>query len=144
MSFVLPPIVKLAERLLVDVEQAVRRFARYHKYTYGTKLREHALNIARLAHRASRDRAKRSTWIGRLVWLIDDFKLLLQLGQQIKAFASFGQFESFARVARELGKQAGGWYRQQHPNGQNAASSGRTAATRDTEYPRRLGNEASS
>ena len=42
MSFSLPPIVKAAERLLLEIEQAVRRFPRYHKYTHGTRLREQA------------------------------------------------------------------------------------------------------
>jgi ParB family chromosome partitioning protein len=32
----LPPIVKLSERLLREIELAVRQFARYHKYTLGT------------------------------------------------------------------------------------------------------------
>lgn len=40
MSFSLPPIVKAAERLLLEIELAVRRFPRYHKYTHGTHLRE--------------------------------------------------------------------------------------------------------
>jgi hypothetical protein len=34
-----PPIVRLAERLLVDVEEASTRFVRRHKYTFGDKLR---------------------------------------------------------------------------------------------------------
>ena len=46
----------------------------------------------------------------------------LQLGQRLQAYKSFGQFEALTRVARELGKQAGGWNRQQHPKGQNAAA----------------------
>jgi hypothetical protein len=40
---------------------------------------------------------------------------------RIKAFASFAQFESLARTVAELGKQVGGWHRQQHPKGQNPA-----------------------
>lgn len=40
MSFAIPPIVKLSERILVEIEQAVRRFARFHKYTFGSSLRE--------------------------------------------------------------------------------------------------------
>jgi hypothetical protein len=34
-SFTLPPVVKQAERLLVEIELAVRRFPRYHKYALG-------------------------------------------------------------------------------------------------------------
>ncbi|MDR3389889.1 MAG: four helix bundle protein [Rudaea sp.] len=121
MSFELPPVVKQAELMLDEVEKAVHRFARFHKYTFGMMLREQAFKVARLAHRAWRDRARQGEWLDRLVWSVDDLKLTLQLGKRIRAFASFGQFEMIARITAELGKQVGGWKRQQqHPNGQNA------------------------
>jgi len=120
MSFTLPPVVMLAERLLVDVEQAVRRFARFHKYTFGTDLRTSAMEVATLAHRAWREPARRRKWLDRLVHAVDDLKLRLQLGSRIHAFASFRQFEQFARLASDLGRQVGGWYREQkHPKVQN-------------------------
>jgi hypothetical protein len=120
MSYALPPIVKAAERLLLEIEQAVRRFQRYHKYTHGTKLREQAMQIAQLCHRAWRDQAQRPRWTTDLIWAIDDLKLSLQLGKQIEAFVSFAQFEMLARLCADLGKQCGGWRKQQHRNSQNA------------------------
>jgi len=42
-----------ANRLLVAIEQAVRRFTRYHKYTLGTDLRRQAMNVCRLILRAA-------------------------------------------------------------------------------------------
>jgi hypothetical protein len=120
MSFSLPPIVKAAERLMLEIEQAVRRFPRYHKYTHGTRLREQAMAIARLAHRAWRDQGNRGMWTAKLVWAVDDLKLSLQLGKQIEAFASFAQFEMLARLCADLGKQCGGWRKQQHRDSQNA------------------------
>lgn len=39
MTFALPPIAKLAERLQLDIEQAVRGFPRFHKYALGADLR---------------------------------------------------------------------------------------------------------
>jgi hypothetical protein len=121
MSFSLPPIVKAAERLLLEIEQAVRRFPRYHKYTHGTKLREQSMAIAQLAHRAWRDQAQRGMWTSKLIWAVDDLKLSLQLGKQIEAFASFAQFDMLARLASDLGKQCGGWRKQQNRDSQNAA-----------------------
>jgi hypothetical protein len=121
MSYTLPPIVKAAERLLLEIEQAVRRFPRYHKYTHGTRLREQAMAIAQLTHRAWRDQAHRGMWTTKLVWAIDDLKLSLQLGKQIEAFVSFAQFEMLARLCAELGKQCGGWRKQQHRDSQNGA-----------------------
>jgi hypothetical protein len=120
MSYALPPICKAAERLLLEIEQAVRRFPRYHKYTHGTRLREQAMEIAQLAHRAWRDQSQRAMWTTKLVWAVDDLKLSLQLGKQIEAFASFAQFEMLARLCAGLGKQCGGWRKQQHRDSQNA------------------------
>ena len=119
MSFSLPPIVKLAERLLVEIEQAVRRFARFHKYSFGADLRAQAMKVARLAHRAWRDHARQAEWVGQMVWAVDDLKLSLQLGSRIRAFTSFPQFEQLARLAADLGRQTGGWHRQLHPRVQN-------------------------
>jgi hypothetical protein len=120
MSYSLPPIVKAAERLMLEIEQAVRRFPRYHKYTHGTRLREQAMAIARLAHRAWRDSAHRAMWTTKLIWAVDDLKLSLQLGKQIEAFVSFAQFDMLARLCSDLGKQCGGWRKQQHRDSQNA------------------------
>jgi hypothetical protein len=47
------PIWRDANRLLVAIEQAVRRFPRYHKYTLGTDLRRQAMNVCRLILRAA-------------------------------------------------------------------------------------------
>ena len=105
---------------MLEIEQAVRRFPRYHKYAHGAKLREQAMNIARLTHRAWRDQARREMWIVKLVWAVDDLKLSLQLGKEIEAFVSFAQFEMLARLAADLGKQCGGWRKQQHRDSQNA------------------------
>ncbi len=99
MSFELPPIVRLAERLLLEIELAVRAFPRYHKYAVGAELREQARNAARLTHRAWRDRARQAEWTGKLAFAIDDVKLTLQLGKQVQAFKSFRQFEAIARLA---------------------------------------------
>jgi hypothetical protein len=122
MSFQLPPVVKLAERLLVEIEKAVRRFARYHKYTVGADLRVQAMRVCKLAHRAWRDRRLQADWIAKLVWAVDDLKLNLQLVKQLQAFASFAQFEMLSRLAVDLGKQTGGWHKQQHPKSQNAGA----------------------
>jgi len=53
------PLWRDANRLLVDVENAVRHFGktpsppRYHKYTLGSDLRRQAMNICRRVARAA-------------------------------------------------------------------------------------------
>lgn len=114
-----PPIVRLAERVLVEIEEAVRSFPRYHKYAVGTELREQARNVARVAHRAWRDQQRKREWIGKLVYAVDDLKLSLQISKRVRAFKSFAQFEALARLISDLGRQCGGWQRQ-HSKGQNS------------------------
>jgi hypothetical protein len=142
-SHALPPIAKLAQRLLIDIEQAVRGFARYNRYSVGADLRTQAMQVVRVCHRAWRERARQAYWTDQLVWAIDELKLTLQLAKDVHAFRGFAQFEQLIRLAEDLGRQAGGWKRQQHnPKGQSPARHDRAGARPDTEYLRRLyGNE---
>jgi hypothetical protein len=122
--FQLPPIVKAAERLLVDIENAVRRFPRYHRYQIGADLRTQAMQAYRVANRAWRDRAHQRRWVEQLVWAIDELKQYLQTAKLLHAFTSFAQFEELARQAHGLGAQAGGWRRQfTNPQAQSAPGS---------------------
>jgi hypothetical protein len=122
MAFELPPIVQVSRRLLVEIEQAATAFPRRHRYGLGEELRGNAREVARLCNRAWRDRARQLHWTEQLVWAIDEMKVSLQLGQQLKVFRSFGQFEDLIRLAEDLGKQAGAWKRkqEQHPKGQSS------------------------
>ena len=123
MSHELPPIVKAAERLMRDLEVAVTRFPRAHRYTLGSDLRADAMKVARLAHKAWRDRDQQDERIAELAEAIDDLKLRMQLGQQVRAFASFGQFEARAKLASDLGRQCGGWQKRRKAKGQNGSAS---------------------
>jgi len=119
----LPEIAKCSERLLLDVEQAVRGFSRYHKYTIGTDLRTQAMTVVRMCHRAWRDMPRQAKWVADLIWSVDELKLSLQLGSQIRAFKSFAQFQQLILLAENVGRQAGGWKRTLHPKGQNQSGS---------------------
>jgi hypothetical protein len=141
MTFQLPPIAQTAERLLLEIERAVAGFPRRHRYTVGADLRQQAMGVTVLVHRAWRDRRNQVALIERVRWEVDALKIRMQLCSRLRAFASLAQFEMLARIARELGKQAGGWHRQhsgQHPNGQNGhgshadAQRAKKLSTRDT------------
>lgn len=66
-----------ATRLLRLIEDAVRRFPRYHKYTLGSDLRHQAMGVCRLILRAWHAREDRARQIERLVLAVDDLKLIL-------------------------------------------------------------------
>jgi len=117
----LPPIVKATERLLVDIEQAVRGFDRYHRYQIGGDLRGKAMDAYRLASRAGHDYDQRLQCVQQLRWTIDEIKQHLQIAKLVRAFKSFRQFEALIRQAEDIGRQAGGWRKQlQHPKAQSA------------------------
>ena len=121
MTSQLPPIIKAAERLVVEVENAVRRFDRHHRYQIGAELRTKAMAVLDLAHRAWRDHERKERWVSQLVWTVDQLQHRLQVAKLLKATTSFRQFEHLLRLSVELGRQAGGWRKSlQHPNGQNA------------------------
>jgi len=108
---VLPPVYRDIKRLLVQVEEAVRRFPRYHKYTLGTDLRGQAMKLLRLVHKALRDKVHQLKHVQSLLWALDDFRLTLQLAKELAVFKSFAQFEALALLTGNIGKQCGGWYK---------------------------------
>jgi hypothetical protein len=117
-----PPIVKLAERLMCEIEIIVRGFSRYHKYQTGEDLRSAAWKVLWAAYRAYLDHSKRTEWLEQLVLAVDELKLTIQIIKGIGAFKCFAQFEALARSVSELGRQCGGWHKQ-HMRGLNLATS---------------------
>lgn len=109
------PLWRDANRLLLLIEDVVRHFPRYHKYTLGSDLRKQAMNINRWIARAVHDRAGRVRHIKRLIFSIDDMKVLIQLGKELKVFPNFKVFQTLAELAVGLGRQSGGWQRRVRP-----------------------------
>ncbi len=106
------PIWRQANLLLVAIEQAVRGFSRYHKYTLGSELRHKAMRICQTVHRAVSRNGSKAKMVQYLAELIDDIKLQIQLAKELTAFKSFAQFQSVVELSVGLGKQAGGWLKQ--------------------------------
>lgn len=106
------PIWRDAGRLLLEIEQAVRGFPRYHKYTVGSELRTTALRLCQSIHRAHSRRQSRAKLVQQVAELVDDLKMQIQLARELKAFQNFAQFQRAAELAVSLGRQAGGWLRQ--------------------------------
>ena len=112
----LPPVYRECRRLLLETEQSVARFSRYHKYSVGADLRKQAMDIMRRVHRACFDKARHLQHLQALVWQVDDYKINLQLAMEVGAFTHsakgqphFDAFERLARGASAVGKQCGGW-----------------------------------
>ncbi len=101
------PIWRDATRLLLAIEQAVRVFPRYHKYTLGTELRRQPMQVCRLIMRAADQRAEQTQWLQQLVTAVDDLKLSVQLAKELEAFRSFTEFQVIAELAVAVENSAG-------------------------------------
>ena len=118
------PIWKAALELAVHLEQAVRRFPRYHKYTLGSELRQTAQRLCRLVARANDARETRALVLDDLVLTVEEMKTLLTLAKEIGAFAQFNDFATAAELTVSLGKQSGGWRRRVRPEASSRSCSG--------------------
>lgn len=105
------PIWRDATRLAVEIEQAVRKFPRYHKYALGSDLRRQAMTVCRGVTRAfhADTVAGRARMLDGLVLAVEDLKLSIQLAKELQAFAGFAEFARIAELAVAVGKQSGGW-----------------------------------
>ena len=101
-----PPLYRQAQRLLLLIEEAVRQFSRYHKYTIGSDLRRDAKRVMRLTHRAVFDGEVQQ--IIALLHAVDELKLTLQLARDIGACADL---KRFAVMAAECAPFAAGMFR---------------------------------
>lgn len=82
------PIYKAAYDLCLYLEQVVNQFSRYHKYTLGADLRDSARPALRLVVRANA-RRDRAPVLLELREELEELKVLLRLGQDVKAFVNF-------------------------------------------------------
>jgi hypothetical protein len=104
------PIYKAAMDVVVRIDGAVQRFAKGHKYTLGARLRETTVDIVVLIARCNR-RAERARELPVLCDRVEELKLLINLGKEVKAFASFNQFAEVMDQVVALARQAEAWRR---------------------------------
>jgi hypothetical protein len=113
------PIYKATYELCLYLEQVVHNFSRYHKYTLGTDLRDVARRVLKLVVRANARRDKAPVLL-QLREELEELKVLLRLGQDVKAFTNFRSFEQAITQVVAIAKQNEGWLKsQQQGQGQN-------------------------
>ena len=118
------PIYKSAFDLNVYVEQIVRHFSRYHKYTLGTELRGRARTLVQLIVKANNRRGqKRLAVLHALREELDQIKLTVRLCKEVKAFHNFNSFQTAVNRIIDISKQNEGWIKsltqQETGQGQN-------------------------
>lgn len=124
------PIWRDAQRLLVWAEQAVRGFARYHKYTVGTQIRQQALLVCRGVLRSQAQTGReRLAGVTDLHLAAEELKLLLQLAKEVRAFRSWAEFEQGVDLALAVARQAAGWRKALQSAQANRFGAGREGTT---------------
>jgi len=102
------PIYKKAMDLAIYIENIVRGFSKYHKYTLGTDLRNISREVVRLIIRANSEKEKIST-LSALRIAIEDLKVTVRICKEVKAFNNFNSFNHSMDEVISLGRQNEGW-----------------------------------
>lgn len=110
------PIYRRTYDLCLHLEEVVRSFPRYQKYTLGTDLRGAARRALTLVVRANSRREKASVLL-ELRETLEEVKALLRLCQDVRAFPRFASYEHAMLLLVDAAKQNEGWLRSQRsPN----------------------------
>jgi four helix bundle protein len=120
------PIYKRAYDLCLYLEQVVRNFSRYHKYSLGQDLRDGARRVLRLVVRANSRRDKTPV-LHALREEVEELKVLLRLCHDAKAFANFNSFEHAITQVTDIARQNEGWLKSQQ-QGRGPTGAGPTGA----------------
>ena len=126
------PIYKTAMDLAVYVEQVVRNFSRYHKYTLGSDLRLQSRELVTVIIRANSRREKLPV-LYELRERLEALHVLLRIGKEVQAFQKFTAYGRAAELAVALSRQNEGWIKSQSGqrkgmmgDGQNPRPDGQT------------------
>ena len=104
------PIYKKAMDLAVYIENAVKGFSRYHKYSIGADLRNLTRRVVTLIISAN-SKEDRLAELLTLRDTIEELKVVIRICKEIKAFRSFTSYQNAAESAVDLSRQSEGWIR---------------------------------
>jgi len=102
------PIFKSALELVVYIEEMVKGFDRYHKYTMGSELRTQSKAILFGIAKANMTKERRGE-LEKLRDRCEEMKMMLLVAKEIKCFKSFKSFEQSSRLTIVVCKQVQGW-----------------------------------
>ena len=105
------PIYKQAYDFMVFIENAVRQFSRYNKYSIGSELRENTRGIIRTVIKANNliNRLNRLETLYQLRELLEETKVTLKLCKSVKAFNNFNSFQVAINMVIDISRQNEGW-----------------------------------
>ena len=117
------PIYKTAMDLAVYLEQVVRNFSRYHKYTLGSDLRQQSRELVTVIIRAN-SRQEKLPVLYELRERLEGLLVLLRIGQEVRAFQHAAAYGRAAELVVALSRQNEGWIKSQSRSAVGAEGSG--------------------
>ena len=102
------PIFKKALEINLYIENAVRGFSRYNKYSIGSELREKAREVIYSIYKIYFAKDKRVK-IENLRDRVEELKIVIYLAKELKALRDFKQFEILSNMAFNIARQAQSW-----------------------------------
>lgn len=109
-------VYKKSLELVMYLENIVRGFDRYHKYTIGSEMRNLARTILVLVAKAN-TRVCRQKCLEEALDKVEELRILVNVAREIKAFRQFKSFEFVTRLIVDISKQCEGWSRSQNAVG---------------------------
>jgi hypothetical protein len=109
------PIYKKMFDIVVYIEQIVKNFSRYHKYTLGTEMRNLSRRTLILIIKANSLQDKREILL-KVRENLEELKIMARIAKELKAFGSFKSFEHLVKELVEISRQNEGWLKSQNRN----------------------------
>ena len=101
-------IYKSSYNLVKTIENQVKYFSKYNKYTLGTELRNISRNILFKIIQINNLNNKKEE-LKQLELEIEKLKILIRLCKELNAFSSFGAYEEIILKTIEIAKMTQGW-----------------------------------
>ena len=104
------PIYKKSFDLLVYIEDVVRNFSRYHKYSVGEILREDCRMLVKNIVKASKsDIQLRIEFLENVMEILDELKIYINVSKELKAFNNYNSYHHSIKLVDDVMRQCAGW-----------------------------------
>ena len=104
------PIYRDASALVIEIEQAVRQFPRYHQYTLGSEMRKTAYDLLIAITHSINNKDSRLKTIKKAHNFSEALKIKIHIAKNITNI-SFKVFENLATLAISISKQCKAWHK---------------------------------
>ena len=110
-QFIHLPVYKKIYDLSLFIHRLTTTLPREHRYTFGARLKDCALELLMLIVRANSKKIK-ITILEQASEKLEELKILVRLGKDLNIIG-IGKYEECSRNFDEIGKQLGGWIKSQ-------------------------------